>query len=241
MSKEVAPAFQHYPRDMMSDINYQMMNWPERGMYRHLIDLCWLEKSIPSDIESLARILQVDVLSFEEAWKIIGKCFIADACDCHKLLHPRLEKERKKQADYAANKSLAGSIGAKSRWSKSKKNKGKIASAFFANGKTITDDSSASASSSSNNNNIYISVTLKNGTEHPITEEQVNFWKETYPLVDVPETLKRIKSYFIAKPEKRKTPRGIVGCIDSWIARNNDNEKNKALLSKLTGTFGELK
>lgn len=150
MSKEKAPAFQFYPKDLLSDINWIMMNYVERGMYWQLVSICWLEGSIPSDIAAIAKILQVDVCAVEDAWRQIGKCFIADPCDCHCLLHKRLEKERQNQRIYASQKARAGLIGAEKRWGKRKKTKDKIAGAFSANSKTIANDSSSSASPSPN-------------------------------------------------------------------------------------------
>jgi uncharacterized protein YdaU (DUF1376 family) len=107
MSKEKSPAYQHYPKDILSDINYQMMNWSERGMYRHLMDICWLEKSIPSDFTLLARILNLSDQEFKGAWKMIAVCFKYGA-ENSQLIHPRLEKEREKQAEWSEKSAIGG-------------------------------------------------------------------------------------------------------------------------------------
>jgi len=99
MSKEKAPAYQHYPKDILSDINYQMMTWSERGMYRHLIDICWLETTIPDDPVLICRILQIpDEKTFEQStWPLLARCFRKSEQFPSQLVHPRLELERRKQ------------------------------------------------------------------------------------------------------------------------------------------------
>jgi hypothetical protein len=148
MSKEKAPAFQHYPKDILSDINYQMMNWPERGMYRHLIDICWLETFIPADIGSIARLLQVDVCVIEDVWKMIGKCFEVHCSDCSKLVHPRLELERKKQADHRANSAMGGSRSAHKRKSQKKLSNQQCTTISLPSERQVKVNSSSSSSSS---------------------------------------------------------------------------------------------
>jgi uncharacterized protein YdaU (DUF1376 family) len=106
MSKEKSPSYQHYPKDIMSDINYQMMSWEERGMYRHLLDLCWMELSLPNDPKIIARILNItDEKAFEQgAWPLLARCFTGGVA----LVHTRLEKERQKQAEWRAKSALGG-------------------------------------------------------------------------------------------------------------------------------------
>jgi uncharacterized protein YdaU (DUF1376 family) len=141
MSKEKAPAFQMYPADLLSDVNVIPMSMEEFGCYMQLILICWREDSLPGSQDDLAGLCKGVMPTAR-----VMRCFYETDGS---LRHKRLDAERKKQADYAANKSLAGSIGAKSRWAKPKKRKEKIATAFSANGKTIANDSSSSSSSSS--------------------------------------------------------------------------------------------
>jgi len=120
MSKEKSPAFQHYPKDILSDINYQMMSWAERGMYRHLIDLCWMEMSIPADPQLICRILQISLdKDFEQStWPLLQGCFKQSEQDSSRLVHPRLEFERLRQADWKTKCAAGGRASAHKRKTK---------------------------------------------------------------------------------------------------------------------------
>lgn len=58
-----------------------------------------------------------------------------------------------------------------------------------------------------------------------ITHSQYDRWVETYPAVDVWQTLLRIKSWAEANPAKRKTNKGMARFIDSWLAREQDKPR----------------
>jgi uncharacterized protein YdaU (DUF1376 family) len=116
-----APAFQWYPSDFMADINVQLMDWTQRGIYVWLIGICWLDKSIPSDIGSLAKLTHIPVAWWEENGGRILACF--KPLPGGKLYHPRIEKERAKQKAYREIKQRSGEIGAKNRWNKHNKAK----------------------------------------------------------------------------------------------------------------------
>jgi hypothetical protein len=92
-----------------------MMNYPERGMYWHLICYCWVQGSLPADLGAISRILQVDVCAVEDAWRQIGKCFKVSSKDHAILLHPRLEIERDKQEQWRKKCGLGGKHSAHKR------------------------------------------------------------------------------------------------------------------------------
>ena len=69
-----------------------------------------------------------------------------------------------------------------------------------------------------------IPLTPRDGT-YAVTESDVQLWTQAYPRVDVLAALRRIASWMDANPTKRKTRRGIRRCIDSWLARDQDNGK----------------
>lgn len=69
-----------------------------------------------------------------------------------------------------------------------------------------------------------IPLTPRDGS-YAVTRADVQFWTKAYPRVDVLATLRRIASWMDANPTKRKTRRGIRRCIDSWLARDQDNGK----------------
>ena len=87
----------------------------ECGCYIKLICFCWKEGSIPSGIKSIARILHETEQEMAILWEAIAPCFIPSE-DADRLLHPRLDAEREKQAAHKAKKSLAGKTGMDKRW-----------------------------------------------------------------------------------------------------------------------------
>jgi uncharacterized protein YdaU (DUF1376 family) len=157
-----SPAFQWYPNDFMGDVNVQLMDWTQRGIYVWLIGLCWLQKSIPSDIGSLAKITNTSIGYWEENGSNILRCF--NVSKSGQLIHPRVEREREKQRAYKEKKQIAGEIGAKSRWSKSSNSNKIHASAILL---PLANDSSSSSSSSS------ISIKEKNTADKLPTENGI--------------------------------------------------------------------
>lgn len=101
-----APAFQFYAGDFLNDEHVKLMSLHERGAYITLICQCWIEGSLPSDIERLARLVGAPIAAFKKLWPSIEPCF-APKAGTDRLLHPRLEKERRKQKDYRRRQSDA--------------------------------------------------------------------------------------------------------------------------------------
>lgn len=108
-----APAFQFYPNDFLSDANVIVMSMQERGCYITLICVCWQQGSLPSDTDQLARFCALPVPTFRKLWPAVEKCFRASGAD--RLVHPRLEKERKKQREFRKLQSDKGKASAASR------------------------------------------------------------------------------------------------------------------------------
>lgn len=111
-----APAYQRYPKDYMSDGNVLRMNFEERGIYDWLLDSCWIEDGIPSDVGELARICSLSVRKMRKAWERVAACFIPHPRRPGWLTNSRLEKERQVQAGHRDAKSKAGQKGAQGRW-----------------------------------------------------------------------------------------------------------------------------
>lgn len=51
------PAFQFYPSNVMSSIQYRTMSLAERGLMMSIQNECWVNNSVPSDVKLLAKIL----------------------------------------------------------------------------------------------------------------------------------------------------------------------------------------
>jgi uncharacterized protein YdaU (DUF1376 family) len=118
-----APAFQFYAADFLADENVMAMTLEERGAYITLMAVEWREGSIPAEPKRLARIVGATLAEFEAIWGILGECFVEG--EPGRLVHPRLERERGKQAAHRERQSQAGKEGAEKRWGKAPDDKGK--------------------------------------------------------------------------------------------------------------------
>lgn len=214
MSKEKSPAFQFYPRDLISDVNWLMMNYAEKGMYWQLISVCWLEDSLPADEAALAKILNLPTVDFNEAWRAIGKCFQVDLNDCSRLRHPRLDLERQKQAERRASSALGGRRSAHKR--KHKKQLGVeqsttvlLPSKRQVNLKSSSSSSSASSPSSSTEKKEKPSASPKKKATQipdffPVTEGMIEWAKAEAPLIDAIAETDRFKDYYLGTGKAQK-------------------------------------
>ena len=67
-----------------------------------------------------------------------------------------------------------------------------------------------------------ITITLNDKSEYPIYQKMIDDYKELYPAVDIIQELKKMKGWCNSNPTKRKTKRGILRFINSWLARNQE-------------------
>lgn len=109
-AKTKSPAFQWYPRDILSSARVAEMSLAEEGAYRRLIDHCWLNGSIPADPVRVSRIVGKNC-SKEIAQNILGM-FTQHPSDPTRLIHDRLEVERKKQQEVSEKRKKS----ANARW-----------------------------------------------------------------------------------------------------------------------------
>jgi hypothetical protein len=86
--------------------------------------------------------------------------------------------------------------------------------------KTICSASSAEPSVSTAKP--VIQLPLNDGSEHPVSQPEVDEWVRLYPAVDVMQELRNIRGWLLANPKKRKTRSGIHKCVNSWLAKEQD-------------------
>jgi len=121
-----SPAFQWYPKDYMSDKNTRLMTLEERGAYVELMNYEWNEKGLPICDKDLAELSGLGIEKWNgKSGEKIKKCFEEKG---GKLIHPRLERERLKQADWRAKCSAGGKKSAEIRELKKGKGSGKVSS-----------------------------------------------------------------------------------------------------------------
>jgi hypothetical protein len=66
------------------------------------------------------------------------------------------------------------------------------------------------------------SMILNDGTEHGVTESDIDEYSNLYPAVDVEQEIRKMIGWLNANPAKRKTRRGIRNFINGWLSREQD-------------------
>lgn len=111
---EKSPAYQFYPKDILTDGKYLMMSWEQRGIYRHLIDLQWLGGSLPENPVDIAKMIAYPEKEFlVSIWQNLEEAF---PLNNGKRMNPKLELIRKKLNSFKKNQSKSGKEGALRRW-----------------------------------------------------------------------------------------------------------------------------
>lgn len=84
------------------------MSYIERGLYRELLDECWVEGSIPDSMELLAEICGCPVDVMANAWQMLSKCFKhSDGC----YTNEKLDSLRTERDAIRAKRIIAGKKG----------------------------------------------------------------------------------------------------------------------------------
>ena len=67
-----------------------------------------------------------------------------------------------------------------------------------------------------------ITLTLNDKSEYPIFDKDIVAWKELYPNVDIVQELRKMKGWLNSNPTRRKTKKGILKFVNSWLAKEQD-------------------
>lgn len=123
MADKHLPYYKWYWQDWRANRKVQRMSFIERGLYRELLDECWIEGSIPNDIDELADICGCPTQTMADAWQVLSKCFDIDGGRC---TNEKLESMRTDMDKLRIKKSEAGRTGG---LAKALKNKDSLADA----------------------------------------------------------------------------------------------------------------
>jgi uncharacterized protein YdaU (DUF1376 family) len=104
-----SPAFQFYAAEYLADENVQLMTLEEEGCYIRMLAYCWREGSIPADHKLLSRLCKN---APEDVLTTVERRFEKQGT---RLIHLRLELERKKQKIFNKKQRLAGIASGKAR------------------------------------------------------------------------------------------------------------------------------
>jgi uncharacterized protein YdaU (DUF1376 family) len=87
----------------------QSMGYVQRGLYRELLDECWVKGYIPDNIKELAKICHCPPSRFAQAWPRLSKCFIP--LEPGKLESERMSKEALRVLQIIESRSRSGQKG----------------------------------------------------------------------------------------------------------------------------------
>jgi uncharacterized protein YdaU (DUF1376 family) len=104
-----SPAFQFYAGEYLADENVQLMTLEEEGCYIRMLAYCWREGSIPADHTLLSRLCKN---APDEVLTVVERRFEKRGT---RLIHLRLELERKKQKNFNKKQRMAGIASGKAR------------------------------------------------------------------------------------------------------------------------------
>jgi hypothetical protein len=68
----------------------------------------------------------------------------------------------------------------------------------------------------------FVTLTLNDKSEFPIFENQIAEWETLFPRVDVRQELREMRAWGLGNPTKRKTSRGVLKFVTSWLSREQD-------------------
>lgn len=68
----------------------------------------------------------------------------------------------------------------------------------------------------------FIKLPLNDGTEYPVTFDEVDECKKLYPAVNVEQELRNMRGWCLSNPTKRKTKKGISKFIHTWLSKEQD-------------------
>jgi hypothetical protein len=114
---KTAPAFQLYASDTMADRRFRTMSLAERGLFISFLCECWVNRSIPADAQSIAKLLGfgLDEIAASLSEKVLS-FFVKN--DEGELVNPELERYREKLDEAREKMSKGGKRGAEKRWDK---------------------------------------------------------------------------------------------------------------------------
>jgi uncharacterized protein YdaU (DUF1376 family) len=180
---KAAPAFQFYAADYLADEKVQIMTLEDEGCYVRLMAYGWREGSIPEDPEMQARLCK----GVKPSDLVIG-CFkggVQNGAPEGRLVHPRLEFERAKQAEWKAKSADGGRKSAHKRKHRKALGGEQGGSTTVPRVVQPKGNSSSSFSSSSSNKK----HTYKAGRRAPenfvVTEELRQWAKKEVPDADI--------------------------------------------------------
>ena len=226
-----SPAFQYYPADLLSDPEVMFWEMEAIGCYWQLITFLWLNGGkFEFKLEDLCKLFRVNrKKTAEKLWLKISKKFVLkDGIVTHK----RILKEMQKQEASRLKRSKAGKKGMKSRWGNDNNvNNNDTEEDITENNPSSPVSSSTSPSIKEKDNKkekIYFSLEIRQFEN--IQPQDIPFWTEAYPAVDIGLSIKQAAQWLVSNPTKLK--KNYRRFLTNWFARTQERGGNKSAASK---------
>jgi predicted phage replisome organizer len=194
--------------------------------------------TIPYNAEMLAAVTNTNVDIVRNATRIFTELDLMEILDDQTIYMTELQKMVGRETEWAAKKRLQ-----RSKQGLLEDSKGTLSSNSGTNeGQkgTLSDKSKSKSKSKSKDITIgakskdspppepaVIDLILNDKSSYPITQSKIDEFKELYPAVDVMQELRKMKGWLIANPTNRKTKRGILRFVNSWLSREQDRSKKQ--------------
>lgn len=218
------------------------------GCYIRLLCYCWREGSIPADVNEIAKLCGEKPETMASLWIRILPCFKFRRGADDRLVHGRLNIERRKQEAQRRLKSKAGKAGAKGRWGKGLEqeagngtgNAGAMAEGMANDGYSSSASSSASASPSKKSTDCQtpwagaLAFMSQLSHEKPYADYAHNpelcqklpalwpEWEQSY-AIDVESEIRKARLWELANPQRRK--KGKIRFLTNWLNRAQDGQR----------------
>lgn len=102
------PYYKFYWQEFRASRTVQRMDYITQGLYRSLLDECWAEGSIPTEMSEIADICGCPEQVLTDAWHMLSRCF---ALRQGRFINIKLDSVRTDQDKVRAIKALAGKAG----------------------------------------------------------------------------------------------------------------------------------
>lgn len=231
--------YNHHIGDYLRDTVH--LSLTEHGAYRRMLDLYYAsEKPLPLDGLWLCRLVRAEKDDEREAVHFILENFFykcaegwrnkrADAEIKNAALRTKVARLNGKKGGRPITQRVSSGLANQKLNVRAPKPSAKLPITNnqepIANSQRTTPlASSAKAPSAGGplNGNAVAYIPLNDGKEFGVSQELAAELTKLYPAVDVPQTLNEIRGWNLANPSRKKTRRGVLSHINSWMSKEQN-------------------
>lgn len=213
-----------YTGDYLRDTRHLSM--AEHGAYLLMLTYCWDQKGpLPLDRHRIQGICNARSKDEQEAVERVLADFFVVMDDG--LYNKRMQAEIERCDNISRERSEAGKKGYEARAKHLPSKRRAIAKQVHLSPSPSLSLSPTSAPEESKGGSTKVSpdlspivesLPLRDGRPFPIRQSVVSEFEVAYPRVDVSATLKEMRAWLIANPDRRKTYRGCLRFVNTWLA-----------------------